>query len=71
MERWINDKKINVSCYLYLCLLGLANPAGVIVGYLLAGIGPLYVAVFESVSVGTFVYVSTFEILNEEFKQAR
>lgn len=43
------------------------NPVGIGIGWIMADKGPVYTGVFVSISVGTFIYISTMEMLTEEF----
>lgn len=47
------------------------NPIGIAVGWALADQGPLITGIFVSISVGTFVYISTVEVIVEEFSISR
>lgn len=48
---------------------GAVNVAGLLVGCMLAEEGPLMVAIFMSISAGTFLYISTGEVLPEQWKR--
>ena len=43
------------------------NPLGVAIGWLLSTQGDLVEGIFTSISVGTFVYIATLEVIVEEF----
>ncbi|KAM3138293.1 hypothetical protein pb186bvf_009569 [Paramecium bursaria] len=47
------------------------NPVGIMIGWLLSDQGDLITGIFLSISVGTFLYISTLEILVEEFNISR
>jgi len=43
------------------------SPIGIILGWLLSDLGNLMTGVFMSFSAGTFLYISTIEVIVEEF----
>ena len=47
------------------------NPIGVAIGWILSDQGPLVEGIFMSISVGTFIYIATMEVLVEEFNLKR
>ena len=47
------------------------NPIGIGVGWLIAAEDNLIVMIFYSISAGTFLYISTIEVIVEEFNIAR
>lgn len=47
------------------------NPLGIGIGWLLSSQGDLVEGIFVSISVGTFIYIATMEVLVEEFNLAR
>lgn len=47
------------------------NPIGIAIGWFMASSGPFNSGVFISISVGTFVYIATVEIIVEEFSVVR
>lgn len=77
MHKWaagltlgINCVKRKISMKHTICCMAvfaLASPCGVMFGYCLGDISPLIGAVFQSLSVGTFMYLGPSEILFEEF----
>ena len=44
------------------------NPIGIGIGWIMADKGPIYTGVFVSISVGTFIYISTMEMLSARLK---
>lgn len=47
------------------------NPIGVGIGWVLSEAGKLVVGIFVSISVGTFIYIATVEVIVEEFSLPR
>ncbi len=47
------------------------NPIGIVIGMFLVGMGNLIIAIFLSLSVGTFLYVATMEVLGEVFEDKK
>lgn len=47
------------------------NPLGIALGWVLSQQGTLIVGIFYSISAGTFLYISTIEVIVEEFNIAR
>lgn len=47
------------------------NPLGVSIGWILTSQGRLITGIFTSISAGTFVYIATMDVINEEFKVDR
>lgn len=47
------------------------NPIGIAIGWFMASSGPFNSGIFISISVGTFVYIATVEIIVEEFSVTR
>jgi zinc transporter 1/2/3 len=47
------------------------NPIGIGLGWYLSSYGALVTGIFQAISAGTFVYISTMEVLVEEFNMER
>lgn len=47
------------------------NPIGIAIGWSVSASGPLVVGIFESISIGTFLYIATVEVIVEEFSISR
>ncbi|KAM3141595.1 hypothetical protein pb186bvf_006200 [Paramecium bursaria] len=47
------------------------NPIGILFGWLLSNQGLLMTGIFQSISAGTFIYIATMEVINEEFGSQR
>lgn len=47
------------------------NPIGVSIGWILSNGGDLVTGIFYAISAGTFLYISTIEVIVEEFNMAR
>ena len=60
--------KVNKKTSTIMILIqSIMNPIGIGIGWIMADKGPIYTGVFVSISVGTFIYISTMEMLVEEF----
>ncbi|CAD8111030.1 unnamed protein product [Paramecium primaurelia] len=59
---------VNKTTSTYMIIIqAIMNPIGIGIGWIMADKGPLYTGIFVSISVGTFIYISTMETLTEEF----
>ncbi|CAK66732.1 unnamed protein product (macronuclear) [Paramecium tetraurelia] len=59
---------VNKTTSTYMIMIqAIMNPVGIGIGWIMADKGPLYTGIFVSISVGTFIYISTMETLTEEF----
>lgn len=47
------------------------NPLGVTIGWILSAQGRLITGIFTSISAGTFIYIATMDVINEEFRVNR
>lgn len=47
------------------------NPIGIAIGWFMSSSGPFNSGIFISISVGTFIYIATIEIIVEEFNVTR
>ena len=47
------------------------NPLGIAIGWILSSNGDFIVSIFYSISAGTFLYISTIEVIVEEFNISR
>ncbi len=54
-----------------ICIQAIMNPIGIGIGWAISGQGMLIQGIFDSVSVGTFLYIATMEVLVEEFNLQR
>ena len=54
-----------------IAIQAIMNPIGVGIGWILAQQGVLVEGIFTSISVGTFVYIATLEVIVEEFNLDR
>lgn len=54
-----------------LTIQAVMNPIGIAIGWFLSKQGNLIVGIFYSISGGTFLYISTIEVIVEEFNMAR
>ena len=55
----------------FLTLFAIMAPIGIILGMNLAGNSPLVIVIFMGLSAGTFLYVSTAEIIVNEFGRGK
>lgn len=59
---------VNKTTSTYMIMIqAVMNPIGIGIGWIMADKGPIYTGIFVSISVGTFIYISTMEMLTEEF----
>lgn len=47
------------------------NPLGISIGWILSSNRVIIVSIFYAISAGTFLYISTIEVIVEEFNVAR
>ncbi|KAL4449823.1 hypothetical protein ABPG74_008196 [Tetrahymena malaccensis] len=67
-------KKSNMKvkkAYLMIAVQAAMNPIGIAIGWILSDSGSLVSGILMSISAGTFIYISTQEVIAEEFSKIR
>ncbi|EGR31297.1 zip zinc transporter family protein, putative [Ichthyophthirius multifiliis] len=70
----LSFKKANIDlkvASIMIIIQAVMNPIGVGIGWSLSNSGSLVMGIFMSISVGTFLYIATLEVLVEEFSDKR
>ncbi|CAD8176410.1 unnamed protein product [Paramecium pentaurelia] len=68
----LSFKKANTkihSATIMIFIQGIINPIGILIGWILANQGYIITGIFQSISAGTFIYIATMEVIQEQFNQ--
>ncbi|CAD8085532.1 unnamed protein product [Paramecium primaurelia] len=68
----LSFKKANTkiqSATIMIFIQGIINPLGILIGWLLSNQGYIITGIFQSISAGTFVYIATMEVIQEQFNK--
>ncbi|CAD8098010.1 unnamed protein product [Paramecium sonneborni] len=68
----LSFKKANTnlqSATIMIFIQGIINPFGILIGWLLSNQGFIITGIFQSISAGTFIYIATMEVIQEQFNK--
>ncbi|CAD8181701.1 unnamed protein product [Paramecium octaurelia] len=66
----LSFKKANTniqSATIMIFIQAIINPIGILMGWILSNQGYIITGIFQSISAGTFVYIATMEVIQEQF----